>query len=99
MEKILTRKEAAARKSVSVATWIRQEARAMASGDSSFPQRRHLGLGRIGYLESEVDSHLRNLPTGPLLTRSRPLLEPEARERSRVARELSQQKHVAKTSN
>lgn len=71
----------------------------MASGDTTFPQRRHLGLGRIGYLESEVDEHLRNLPTGPLLTRSRPLLEPEVRERSRIARELSLQKHVTKPSN
>lgn len=34
-----------------------------------FPLRRKLGAGRIGWLESEVDEYLRNLPLGADLSR------------------------------
>jgi predicted DNA-binding transcriptional regulator AlpA len=31
-----------------------------------FPQRRQLSAGRIGWLESEIDQYLHDLPRGPL---------------------------------
>lgn len=70
MERIISKREAAARKGVSVPTWERQEAAALAAGDPDFPPRRIVGRGRVGYLESDVDQHLRTLPMGALVART-----------------------------
>jgi hypothetical protein len=77
-EKILSRRETAARKGVSPATWDRQEAEALAAGDPTWPRRRLCGKGRIGYLESEVDAHLRALPVGDLADRTKAAREKKA---------------------
>lgn len=68
-EHIITHREFARRLGVSVATLDRREAEAVAEKNKTFPRRRALGTGkngRIGYLESEVTTYLRELPTVPV---------------------------------
>src|SRR5262245_34591442 len=86
MEQIITKAEFAKRKCVSVPTLERQETEAIQTGDDTFPRRRQLGRGRIGYLESEVDAHLRDLPAGPLVARTAAACAPEARAKAAVTR-------------
>ncbi len=66
IDQIITHREFAKRLAVSETTLDRREAEAVADGNVTFPHRRALGMGkhgRIGYLESEVASYIRNLPT------------------------------------
>lgn len=85
-ERIISKAETARRNGVSVPTWERREAEAIESGDETFPRRRQLGPGRIGYLESEVDARLRALPVGPLTARTAAASTPEARSRAKATR-------------
>ena len=74
MERIISRREFASRLGVSEPTLDRRESEAMRGDDDNFPRRRQLGagerVGRIGYLESEVDQFLRELPMARLTTRT-----------------------------
>ena len=70
MEQVLTKSVFAERMGVSPPTVERRELEAIRKGDETFPRRRQLGAGRVGYLESEVDAYLRALPTGPLVERT-----------------------------
>jgi predicted DNA-binding transcriptional regulator AlpA len=85
-ERIITKTEAAQRLGVSVPTLDRREAQAAAAGDGTFPRRRQLGPGRVGFLESEVDAYLRALPVGPLSGRTAAASTPEARAKAKATR-------------
>ena len=72
-ERVISKKEFAARKGISPPTLDRQETAARDKAHpehETFPRRRRIGGGRVGFLESEVDAYLLSLPVGPLTERT-----------------------------
>ena len=77
MERVLSKAEVKRRTGHSEATLKRLE------DAGRFPMRRQVSRGKVGWLESEIDSFLLALPAGPL--RARTLAANRARE-ARAAR-------------
>src|SRR5262245_33976782 len=80
-ERIIPRRVFAARLGTSEATLVRRE-----EDDPTFPPRRVLSAGRVGYLESEADAYMRALPVGRLVSRTKAARSPEAQARAREHR-------------